>query len=184
MLRSSAPFSFTLHGEASAEWLARANHQRSVSQLDNQRTQHTLTWTDQATGLEVQCVGIEYHDYPVVEWTVHFRNTGTADTPILENIQALDATWQREDEGEFLLHHALGSPANGSDYGPLETSLGPTAVKRISAAGGRPTNTDLSYFNLQWGAHGVILAVGWPGQWAAEFARDGQRTVHVRRDRN
>ena len=110
----------------------------------------------------------------------YFRNTGTADTPILENIQALDTTWQRENDGEFLLHHGIGSPADGSDYGPLETSLAPTVVKRIGAAGGRPTNTDLSYFNLQWGAQGVILAVGWPGQWAAEFARDGERSVHVR----
>ena len=55
-----------------------------------------------------------------------------------------------------LLHHGVGSPANGSDYGPLETPLGPAAVKRVSAAGGRPTNTDLCYFNLQWGAQGVI----------------------------
>ena len=91
----------------------------------------------------------------------------------------MDVTWQRESETEFLLHHGVGSPANGSDYGPLETPLGPAAVKRMSAAGGRPTNTDLCYFNLQWGAQGVILAVGWPGQWAAEFTRDNDRGVHV-----
>ncbi|MHB0960570.1 MAG: alpha-galactosidase [Pirellulaceae bacterium] len=175
-----APFSFTFQGESSTAWLARSTHARSARQLDNQRTQHTRTWTDPTTGLEVQCLGIEYHDYPVVEWTVHFRNRGTADTPILENIQALDTTWQREQEDEFLLHHGIGSPANGSDYGPLETLLEPAVVKRIGAAGGRPTNSDLSYFNLQWGAQGAILAVGWPGQWAAEFARDDDRGVHVR----
>jgi alpha-galactosidase len=58
--------------------------------------------------------------------------------------------------------------------------LGPGAVKRITAAGGRPTNSDLSYFNLQWGKQGVIIVVGWPGQWAAEFARDQGRAVRVR----
>ncbi len=58
---------------------------------------------------------------------------------------------------------------------PLETPLGPGAHKRISAAGGRPTNSDLSYFNLEWGGRGLIIAVGWPGQWAAEFARDAAR---------
>ena len=30
---------------------------------------------------------------------------------------------------------------------------------RISAAGGRPTNSDLCYFNLDWHAAGVVLAV-------------------------
>ncbi|MDP7288944.1 MAG: hypothetical protein QGH94_13225, partial [Phycisphaerae bacterium] len=89
--------------------------------------------------------------------------------PILQDIQPLDVTWQRGGDCEFLLHHAVGSPANGSDYGPLQTPLPLRARKRIAAAGGRPTNSDLSYFNLEWGTRGVILAVGWPGQWAAEF---------------
>ena len=41
--------------------------------------------------------------------------------------------------------------ADGNDYGPLETALGAGVKKRISAAGGRPTNSDMSYFNLEWG---------------------------------
>jgi len=173
------PFSFTYGSQQSAQLLAQWPRQREQIQLDDRRTQQTLTWTDPETGLEVRCVTIAYRDFPVVEWTVYFRNTGSAPTAILENIQALDVTWQREEAQEFLLHHGVGSPADGSDYGPLESPLGPTFVKRISAAGGRPTNSDLSYFNLQWGAQGVILAVGWPGQWAAQFARDDQRGVHV-----
>ena len=28
--------------------------------LDSSRTQHTLTWTDPRTGLEVRCVAVEY----------------------------------------------------------------------------------------------------------------------------
>ena len=49
----------------------------------------------------------------------------------------------------------------------------------ISAAGGRPTNSDWSYFNLQWGKQGAIVVLGWPGQWAAEFRRDENRSVRV-----
>ena len=128
----------------------------------------------------MRCEAIEYLDFPTVEWTLYFRNTGTVDSPILEDIQALNATWESDPESEFLLHHAVGSPANGSDYGPLETPLGPEAVKRITAAGGRPTNSDLSYFNLQWGSQGLIVVVGWPGQWAAEFARDARNGIRIR----
>ena len=51
--------------------------------------------------------------------------------------------------GEFRLHHHIGSPCSVEDYRPLETVLARGTTKRIAAAGGRPTNSDLSYFNLQ-----------------------------------
>ncbi|NQU23780.1 MAG: alpha-galactosidase [Candidatus Nealsonbacteria bacterium] len=177
---SVPPFSFIYAGKPSAELLPSWKRTRRVRKLDDRRSEHTLAWTDPESGLVVRCVAIAYRDFPTVEWTLYFKNTGKADTPILKDIQPLDVTWQRGGDCEFLLHHAIGSPANGSDYGPLETALGPRASKRIAAAGGRPTNSDLSYFNLEWGAAGVILAVGWPGQWAAEFARDNDTGIHVR----
>jgi alpha-galactosidase len=177
---AALPFSFTFGGRPSAELLNRWPLEQSTSKLDEQRVRRTLKYTDPQSKVEVRCEAIEYLDYPTVEWTLYFRNTGTADSPILEDIQALNATWERDPESEFLLHHAVGSPANGSDYGPLETPLGPEAVKRISAAGGRPTNSDLSYFNLQWGSQGLIVVVGWPGQWAAEFARDAKNGIRIR----
>jgi alpha-galactosidase len=195
---ASHPFSFIYNGRPSAEALKSWATERSAIKLDSNRTRHTITFSDPATGLILRCEAIEYHDFPTVEWTLYFKNGGKTDTPIIENIQALDFRLQRGDQGEFLLHHAVGSPANGSDYAPLETALGANATKRITAAGGRPTNTDWSYFDIEWPLspsstapaanarpeggpnQGVIIAVGWPGQWAAEFARDGGKELHVR----
>jgi alpha-galactosidase len=45
--------------------------------------------------LELRCVAIDYHDFPTIEWTVYFKNTGSNDTPILENIRALDVQLDR-----------------------------------------------------------------------------------------
>jgi len=174
------PFSFFYDGKPSNEllknWLVKRNSQK----LDAQRTEHTLVYTEPAGRLQVRCVLIEYDDFPTVEWTLHFKNTGSGDTPIIEKIQALDIELSRGGDGEFLLHHNVGSPANGNDYGPLETSLGRNATKRLGGAGGRPTNKDWSYFNLEWSGEGVIAAVGWPGQWAAEFVRDNARGLKLR----
>ncbi len=171
-------FSFAYGGKPSTELLDDWQSKHDVRKLPK-RTEYTSTWTDPDTGLVVRCKAVTYRGFPVTEWTVYFKNAGTADTPILENIQSLDGTWQRGGDCEFLLHHAVGSPANGSDYGPLETRLTPGTTKRISAAGGRPTNSDLSYFSLQRDTDGVIIAVGWPGQWVAEFTRDDEKGIHI-----
>jgi alpha-galactosidase len=177
---SALPFSFLYGGRRSADLLKGWKYERGSKNLDEQRTEHTLTWSDSSTGLSVRCVGVEYHDFPTVEWTLYFKNTGGVDTPILEDIQALDTRLARGEKGEFILHHNVGSPAAPNDYQPLVTTLGPKVTKRLAAFGGRPTNTDLSYFNLEWPGEGMIVVVGWPGQWAAQFTRDETHGIQLR----
>jgi len=179
------PFSFTYGGQTSAELLPPLRRegagewtlQRHTQKLDAQRTEHTLTYTDPQTGLVVRCVAVEYHDFPTVEWTLYFKNTGPEDTPILENVQALDTRleryrWPDYEFCEFLLHHHLGSPCTPTDYRPLETRLKAQQQARFAPPGGRPSDSVLPYFNVEWPSEGVIVAVGWPGQWAAQFTRD------------
>ena len=169
---AEAPFSFNYGDQPSALFLSTWLVTRSVKSLDRGRTERTVTYSDPSTGLVVRCVSVAYGDSPTVEWTLYFKNAGQADTPVLSGLQALDTWLTRSTEEEFILHHAKGSPADGTDYQPLQTVLGPSAQARFSAAGGRPTNKDMSYFNVEWADQGAILAVGWPGQWAAQFTRD------------
>ncbi len=177
---TAPPFSFTYGGKTSAELLPAWHPQRSVRELDPQRTEYTTTFHDAATGLVMRWVAVEYHDFPVVEWTLYFENTSSADTPILENIESLDTWFQRRSEGEFLLHHFRGSPAGPTDFEPFETTLLPKMEKHIATSGGRPTDNAMCYFNLDQSNSGVIAALGWPGQWAADFSRDDDRGLRVR----
>ncbi|HEY3414067.1 MAG TPA: NPCBM/NEW2 domain-containing protein [Armatimonadota bacterium] len=140
---------------------------------------NTTFWIDPATGLEVSWEMTEYTDFPIVEWTVYLWNSGKADTPIIEGFQGLDVSLQRNADGEFVLNHNTGSPCTPTDYQPLRDTLGPGTVKRITTNGGRPTNSDLPYFNIEWPGEGVIAVIGWPGQWAAEFTRDAADGLHV-----
>ncbi len=173
------PFSFVYGGQSSSELLETWKMERSSKKLDSNREQRTIIWTDPATKLQVRFVAVEYKDFPTLEWTVYFRNTGSADTPILEKIQALDVTFERNAEGEFALNHNTGSPYCPTDYQPLWDVLAPGASKRITTNGGRPTNSDLPYFNIEWPGEGVIAVLGWPGQWASEFTRDQTNGLHV-----
>ena len=175
------PFSFKYGGHSAAELLKTWNTERVSQKLDEFRTQHTLTYTDSETNLEVQCVIVEYKDFPTVEWTLYFKNIGASNTPILADIQTLDINIERGSQGEFLLHHNVGSICKPNDYQPLETKLQANTSKRITAAGGRPTNSDMSYFNVErWSTDGIIVVVGWPGQWAAEFICDTSNVLNIR----
>ena len=178
-------FSFTYDGKEFSQVRESWEMKRKSEKLDEFRIRHEITYRDPKTDLMVRCVGIAWQDFPTMEWTLYFKNQGSNDTPILENIQALDVEVSRVEPGEFLLHHAVGSPCAANDFQPLESVLGANTTKRITAAAGRPTNSDMSYFNLEFpnqhgiDKHGIIVAVGWPGQWASSWIRDGSTGLRV-----
>jgi len=174
-------FSFVYGGQSSDDLLARWPKHTARPKLDSSRTQYTATWTDARTGLEVRCVAVEYRDFPVAEWTVFFKNTSQADTPVLENLQALDTKFERSPNGEFVLHGNKGDWCAPQSYEPYQLTLGPKSNNSFAPDGGRPTNGPKGwpYFNLQMPASGLIFAIGWPGQWACSFTRDEQRGLRI-----
>lgn len=173
------PFSFTYGGKPSREVLDRCRRESQQERLDQNRTAHTIVYTDPQTGLEVRWQGVEYPRFKTVEWTLHFKNTGSSDTPILADVQALDTHLERRKGCEFSLHYNRGDTCSPDSYEPMTRPLGPGEEFRSSPSGGRPTNARFPYFNLRAGSEGVIIVVGWPGQWAARFARGEDRSIRV-----
>ncbi len=177
--REAMPFSFVYNGQASDAVLASLARQTQRKQLGQNRTEHILTWADPRTGLDVRCVAVEYADYPALEWTVYFKNTGTTNTPILENIQGVDTVFQRGEESEFILHGTKGDWCTADSFAPFQHTLDAASSRRFVSFGGRPTNAAFPYYNLRMPGGGVFLAVGWPGQWASTFVRDEQCGLRI-----
>ncbi len=127
------------------------------------------TWRDPATGLEARCFIVEYADFPAVEWTVWLKNTGDKPTPMIEDLQALDA--HLGGAGRCVLHGIKGDWCDAHSYEPYEIALDPGVVKRFAPPEWSGKSCDGAdgwpYFNLQTPGGGVMIAVGWPGQWAA-----------------
>jgi alpha-galactosidase len=172
-------FSFTYAGTNSAELLPSWKQEQSSRKLDGQRTEHDLVWSDPATGLEVRLVGVEYGDFPAIEWTVYFKNMGRENTPIIQDIQAIDLTFQRSPDAEFVLHGTKGDWCAADSYQPFDETMGPLSSRRFAPYGGRPTSGAFPYYNLQMPGGGVLLAIGWPGQWASSFVRDSGNGIHI-----
>jgi alpha-galactosidase len=172
-------FSFKYDGKPSSEFLSTWNVKRASRELDKFRTEHTLTYTDPKTGLVVRCVGVEYRDFPSIEWTLYFKNPSKKDTPILSEIQAIDANFVREGEEEYTLHTIQGDVTTAESYKPLTYPLGPKVVDHFLPNGGRPTQGSFPQYNVESGGKGMIVVVGWPGRWSAKFVRDEGKTLNV-----
>lgn len=176
---ADAAFSFIYGGASSRELLPKWTVKRSTRQLDANRTEYTVAYTDPMTQLEVRCVAVAYSDFPTVEWTVYFKNDGQARTPILGKIEALDAHFPGELWATPVVHHEEGSDDKPTDFRPMETELAANGVQDYVSRGGRPTDGDMPYFNVAWPDRGVIAVLGWPGQWAVEMRGDEDNGARV-----
>ena len=117
---AAAPFSFRLDGKP---WSGPGV--TSVKPAGPHRTAHETVFQVSDGGLEARCVMVEYDEFPTVEWTVYFKNTGSNGTLILSDIQGLDVALERQDGGECTLHHWAGSQATPGDYRPSRPRWGP-----------------------------------------------------------
>jgi len=173
---ANVPFSFTYGGKDSAQILGTWQTLDEAASPANANC-HRYIYTDPATHLKVTAEVRLFPDFPgVVDWLVRFRNDGTSDTPILENILPLNWTLSAS-PGDCIIHHAKGSNAEADDFEPLEEHFGPDTTDHFESQGERSSNVNsLPFFNLQTGDHGVIGAIGWTGGWKADFqhARDGK----------
>ena len=175
------PFSFMYGGHPAASLLETWEFNKETTHHDDAKTAGVLTYRDRQSGLVVQCDWEVFSDFPALEWVVRFRNEGTADTPILEDVQALDAVFTRNEEDEFVLHRALGSSASRDDFAPITDVLHPNTTIELAPVGGRSSNTHaLPFFNIETTGGGVMLGIGWSGQWSASFQTDDAKNLKLR----
>jgi len=179
---STLPFSFTLGGQSSTVILARCLRTESVRELDGSRKEHQITLKDPTTGLELRYEWVAFRDFPAVEWVLHVKNTHPAnDTAILENLLPLDASMSVPGgaSARAVLHYAKGALCGIDDFAPQEKVLDAGSRLRLQPGGGRSSSEFMPFFNLESGGQGVLVGVGWTGEWAADFTREPQGGVRV-----
>ncbi len=198
------PFSFRYGGVTSSAVLSSWPRSVSPTRTDAHSTRREILYRDPASGLEVRVDITEYSDFSAAEWFVRFKNTGTADSSILENILPLDiAAGGTRTSRSYRLSNAFGSSAAVTDFQPDVQLLAPGGEAILKPFGGlpssglyRPPVTDdaggetapgalldrgaLPFFNLAYpDGNGLAGAVGWTGQWKLAFARAGTSTPRV-----
>lgn len=189
------PFSFTCGAQSSRDWLNLDAAKSESGGLHGNRRTHLLRWTDLKTSISCEMELTEFKNFPAMEWVVRLSNAGRSETPTLSCFKALDIFWKCTGEGITPeLRRSLGSDGRHDDFqyqrDELRKSMweAPRTIRMDSATNtafrkarngslfeedGRPSATWLPFFNLRTGEDGLISALGWSGQWFAEFAHDG-----------
>lgn len=160
-------FSFVYGGRPSAELLPGWRRETSAD--------GAVSYDDPQTGLRVTVRVRRFADFPAHDWVLEFENRGLADTPALEDVLPLDASVPAEPSQRVTLHHANGSLCRMDDFLPQQTDLAPGVDRTLAPFGGRSSNGVLPFMSIQRHGCGMVLAVGWSGQWSARFRRDGER---------
>ena len=174
------PFSFRYGGLPCAKFLG--DWPRTVETSDTpSRHLWQVHWQDPKTGLRLTATVTVFKRYPAVDWVLEFENTGSADTPLLEDVQPLDAQLRT---GYFhtpvRLHSLQGDVCGENSFLPTETEVEPGKPVVLSPGGGRPSNGAFPFFNLQYGDQGLLGAIGWSGQWRASFERSAAGPTTLR----
>lgn len=176
---AALPFSFVYGGKPSAEIVSGFQKTISREEVDKDRTRITIVLRDPTAQLLIRCVSVVYKDFPAAEWTVYFKNEGTVDTAILSNVRGLDIQLSQSQPAAFELHHQKGSLAQPNDFQPYVKPLAQGDEFALRCEGGRGSNGVMPYFSLHWENQGVLVAIGWPGQWDADFQCDQADVLRV-----
>lgn len=177
---SELPFSFVYGGRTSATFIGGWKKEVKQEPADKTRLVRTVTLTDPDTRLEVKAVATVYADTPGVDWTLYFTNRGDQDTPIIEQVRAIDTVLSTvKPETPVVLHRLKGSVCAADDWIPFDEPIPSGQRIDMATSGGRSASIS-PFFNVDWGDGGAIVGVGWSGQWMADVQRDRDAKVIVR----
>ncbi|PIP16386.1 MAG: hypothetical protein COX46_02540, partial [bacterium (Candidatus Ratteibacteria) CG23_combo_of_CG06-09_8_20_14_all_48_7] len=177
------PISFRYDGKPSLEFIPEWKAEEHFEKVPEGIVRE-ITLTDPKTGLTVISHIREFvsspgesHPFDAVDWVLEFVNNGEKDTPIISDILPLDISWDCPKAENIFLHHAKGSLCRMDDFLPITEQIHQNQHFSLKPIGGRSSNGVLPFMNLQKTGGGLVLAIGWSGQWLATFDRGGGATL-------
>jgi alpha-galactosidase len=165
---SALPFSFRLNGTVAnpSQWPCQ---ETTAPAPGGAVTRHRFS--DPASGLVVTAERRSFDAFPAQEWILSLENAGDQPTPIIDELLALDACWDCASAASVVLHRAHGSQCVQDDFLPVDQVVSPGQTLCLAPEQGRSSDGVLPFMNLEFDHGGIVLAVGWTGQWAVRVER-------------
>lgn len=159
------PFTFKLDGKEfdATEWSC------DIEQADGKNAPYAggqteyIVLTNSKNALKVTVEVTSFSNNATNQWVVYIENTGKENSGVISDFYAVNTAFET---GKADLYYSMGSNTAASDFSLIKKSLGATE-RKFSGIDGKPTEAYLPYFNIHGENYGMILGIGWTGQWCA-----------------
>lgn len=118
-------------------------------------------------------------EHSAVEWQVRLKSEQEKEYHNVLALASARLRLQLPEGVERTLHWNEGSHAVVSDFRPLEATLENEKSIRLESLGGRSSDGVMPFFQIATETGGVVLAIGWSGDWQAEFSLTSGGEVDV-----
>ncbi len=174
------PFTFKVDGKEfnPSEWEKDLVKKADVSKKYQGGTTENIVFTNKKTGLKVTLEATSFNKNATCQWVVYIENTGTEKSGIISDFYAYNSSINT---GKADIYYSMGSDTAASDFSLIKKAL--TSERVFSGNEGKPTEKYMPYFNICGENAGVVVGVGWTGQWASSFSNNnGETSVTVKQE--
>lgn len=180
-IHSKMPFTFKVDGEIfnPIDWDQHIMESPKFGSVYQGGKTEYLVYKNKNNNLEVTVEATIFEKNATCQWTVYIKNAGEKDSGVISDFYALDFAFPT---GKADLYYSMGSDTAASDFSLIKKNL--TSVERnFSANDGKPTEAFLPYFNIHGENYGLILGIGWTGQWASGISGSkGETNITVKQE--
>lgn len=199
-LKNNKRFSFLLGGK---------NAWDTPYTCESEQTENTLIVTYQfAGGLKITNTATKYEKFGAYEWVNTIENTTDIPSEIISELWDCDCCLPMPSEAPFKrsayypeavtkVNAPKGSEKTSDEFycdedclfSQIDTSLGTKVdrahhiyvgqTKRYATSGGRSSEKNAPFFNVNKEGKGYIFGIGWSGQWQSEVTR-GENNITFR----
>lgn len=120
-----------------------------------------------------------YPDQAATEWQFRLRAPEADGSPLYENLKSADFEVAFPPDVQVRVHWSKGSHSEPSDFEPKTNPLVVGENFSLESFGGRSSDGVMPYFNLAGEGGGLIVAIGWTGDWKASFELQANGRVRV-----
>ena len=175
------PFTFKVDGEEfnPAQWEYSLTESPEFGSPNRGGQTEYLVMTNSEKGLELTVETTVFEENATCQWTVYIKNTGTGNSGVISDFYAIDSSFAT---GKSDVYYSMGSNTAASDFSLIKKSLS-SFGRTFSGTDGKPTEAYLPYFNIHGENHGMVLGIGWTGQWASGMSESkGNTEITVRQE--
>ncbi len=177
------PFTFKVDGEEfnPDEWKKsfRETPDIEAGNVYNGGKTEYLILSNKEKGLEVTVEETVFEKNATCQWTVYIKNTSDKNSGVISDFYALDSSFAT---GDAEIYYSIGSDTAASDFSLIRKNL-TSFTKKFSGNEGKPTEKYLPYFNINGEKGGMILGIGWTGQWISEMSESkGTTDITVKQE--